>query len=111
VIPACDEAIERAREVLRVLVSLSDVSQREVKRRLVEAKSGADVSRLLRGPLDPKLRHVLDICCILGIHHGEFFGITYPRPAEPSALLLMVREVLAPRNATPAVHDGGPQAG
>ena len=109
-IPGHDEAIERAREVLRIFVSLSDVSQREVRRRLVEAKCGADVSRLLRGSLDPKLRHVLDICRILGMHRGEFFAITYPRPAQASQLLLMVREVL-PSGDTRAAQGGGSHAG
>ena len=104
---ASDGDIGKAREVLRILVSLSDLSQREVRRRLVKAKSGADVSRLLQGPLDLKLRHVLDICRILGMHHGEFFAITYPRPAQPSPLLLLARQILVSRGASPAVSDDG----
>jgi hypothetical protein len=59
----------------------------------VKANSGTDVTRLLSGDLDLKIRNVLDVCGVLGLHPGEFFAIAYPRPPERTAFLLKIRAV------------------
>ncbi len=102
--------VERARKALRLLVTIAGVSRREVRRRLLMVNGGTDVTRLLSGDLDLKIRHVLDICGVLGLHPGEFFSITYPRPSEPTAFLLKVRAVFHSIRAT-SPPDDGPKAG
>ncbi len=93
-----EKEIERARKVLRVLVGLSGLSRREVQRRLQRQGSITDVTRLLRGKLDLKLRHILDIIGIIDVQAFEFFQIAFPPPASPrpSPVLEMLESTLAP---------------
>jgi hypothetical protein len=102
--------VERAHKALRLLVTIAGLSRREVRRRLLKVNSGADVSRLLSGNLDLKIRHVLDICGVLGLHPGEFFAIAYPKPPESTAFLLKVRAAVNSIRAASAGQDG-PKAG
>jgi transcriptional regulator with XRE-family HTH domain len=100
--------VERAREVLRHLIELSGLSQREVERRLVERGSGTDVTRLLSGRLDLKLRHVLDISTVLGIHPLEFFRMVFREPEQRSPFLRKLDELVAPGSGQRATR---PQIG
>jgi hypothetical protein len=85
-----DREVQRAREILSDLIDLSGMSRREVERRLLEEDSGTDVNRLLAGKLDLKLRHILEICRLVGIYPLVFFNILLNQP-EPSPLLRKLR--------------------
>jgi hypothetical protein len=88
-----DGEVERAREILGDLIDLSGMSRREVERRLAEEDSGTDVTRVLSGKLDLKLRHILDICRMIGIYPLVFFNMLLKEP-EPSPLMQKLETVL-----------------
>jgi hypothetical protein len=100
--------VERARGTLRHLIELSGLSRREVKRRLVELGSDTDLARLLSGRLDVKLRHVLELGHVLGIHPLEFFHIVFKEPEQRSQFLQSLDEVIAPGRSRPAEPIPGP---
>src|ERR1700753_644656 len=93
-----DASVERARAILRVLVGMSGISRREVRRRLAALGSGTDVTRLLGGTLDLKLRHIVDILDVIEVHPLEFFQMTFPPPETPrrSPVLQMLEATLEP---------------
>jgi hypothetical protein len=90
--------LERARKVLRVLIGLTGLSRREVQRRLQRQGSITDVTRILRGKLDLKLRHILDIIEVLDVQAFEFFQMAFPPPprSRPSPVFEMLESTLAP---------------
>ena len=88
-----DHEVDRAREILGDLIDLSGLSRREVERRLLEEDSGTDVTRVLSGKLDLKLRHILDICRLIGIYPLVFFNMLLKEP-EPSPLFQRLETVL-----------------
>jgi hypothetical protein len=92
-----DPEVEKAREVMRILASLSGLSRREIARRLKEKGEGCDVSRLLGGGLDPKLHHVLAFCRLLQLHPMEFFRMVYREPKAPSPFLKSIDLLLSHR--------------
>ncbi|HVT19475.1 MAG TPA: hypothetical protein VHQ90_25260 [Thermoanaerobaculia bacterium] len=96
--------VERAREVLRHLIELSGMSQRDVEKRLVERGSGTDITRLLSGRLELKLRHVVDISRVLGIHPLEFFRMVFREPEQRSPFLQRLDDLVAPRRAKDPAH-------
>lgn len=85
----------RARGTLSHLIELSGLSRREVERRLLEQGCGTDLGRLLSGRLDLKLRHIVDICRVIGIFPLEFFQIVL-KDSEQRSPLLQRLEALIP---------------
>src|SRR5258708_30334489 len=77
--------VARARRILEELIGLAGMSKRELDRRLLEEESGTDVTRLLAGKLDLKLRHVLEICRVIGLSPHVFFNLLLE--PEPSPLI------------------------
>src|ERR1700730_10061186 len=92
-----DTEVERARGTLRHLVELSGMSQREVKKHLVEQGSRTDLPRVLSGRFDLKLRHILDIVHILGLHPQEFFRMVFKEPEQRSPFLERLEGLISPR--------------
>jgi len=86
--------INRARDALRMLISLSMMSRRQVERLLVDEDCGTDLGRLLRGALDLKVRHVVAICRVLGLHPMEFFRFVFQEPEKRSSFLQQVEALL-----------------
>jgi hypothetical protein len=101
-----DPEAERARHALRVVISLSLVSRRVIQQRLVAADAGTDISRVLSGRLELRVRHITGVCRILGLPPAEFFAMTYPKPPEPSELMVRLRTLLGPLAHTGRRHDG-----
>jgi hypothetical protein len=97
-------AVERARARLRDLIELSGLSRREVEKLLVEQGAGTDLGRLLSGRLDLKLRHVVDICGVIGIHPLEFFRMVFREPRQRSPLLQRLEALIAPGTLAQTVH-------
>ncbi len=94
--------MERARRILGELIELSGLSRREVERRLLEEGCGTDLGRLLAGRLDLKVRHVLDLVRVLGLHPLEFFRMVFCEPEQRSPFLQRLDALLAPGRAAPA---------
>ncbi|HVT14725.1 MAG TPA: hypothetical protein VHQ90_00910 [Thermoanaerobaculia bacterium] len=85
------------------------MSRREVRRRLVAAGSGINLAALLSGRLDIKLRHVLDLSRVLGIHPLEFFRLVVGAPEQRSPLLRTLDDLVSP--ARPQPLPRGPLVG
>jgi hypothetical protein len=103
--------VTRVREALRSLIDLSLLSRREVEKRLAASGGSIDVTRLLAGRFEIKLRHVFDLLQVIEIHPLEFFRLIFKEPSDKSALLQRVEAVFAPRapvapRATPAPAAG-----
>lgn len=88
--------IERIVEALRSLIELSPTSWRQVELRLTADGRGVDLSRLFHGKLEPKVRHVLDICEVIELDPLEFFRLVLPGRPQPSALLRRVSALFSP---------------
>src|SRR5260370_14092182 len=95
--------VNRSRETLAHLIELSGSSRREVERRLLEQGCGTDLGRLLSGRLDLKLRHIVDICRVIGIFPLEFFQIVF-KDSEQRSPLLQRLEALIPGRIARAVR-------
>src|ERR1700716_1127501 len=88
-----DHEVNRAREILGDLIDLSGMSRREVERRLLEEDSGTDVTRVLSGKLDLKIRHIPAFCRLFGFNPLVFFNMLLKTP-EPSPLMQRLETVL-----------------
>jgi hypothetical protein len=109
-----DEAyVDRTRRILLQLVSLSGLSRREIQRRLDRQGATVDVTRILRGDLDLKVRHLLAILGVLEIQPLDFFQLVFPTPSQPrSPLLQLFEKALGPEAAQvpTATAKGRPKA-
>jgi transcriptional regulator with XRE-family HTH domain len=77
--------------VLKSAVRLSHFSYREIERRL-ELHAGA-LSRLLNGGIELKVRHVEEICRVIGLPPGRLLRVAYPLD-EGSAPGLQLEQAL-----------------
>lgn len=85
--------IQRILDLLRMLIRISGLPNREVERRL--KLSPSYLSRLFGGYLEVKLEHVLGISRALGLKPAEFFAFAYPEgPLDPSEAYQRIRNVL-----------------
>lgn len=84
------------RQALRNLIGLSGLSRREIEKLLSAQGDGVNLTRLLAGAYEMKVRHVLDITRALGIHPLEFFRLIFEEPEQPSPLLQRVETVFRP---------------
>jgi hypothetical protein len=74
-----DEDIRRYAKVLEAVVKLSDLSTRELERRL--DLGGGTLNRIFTGKIDLKLRHVLLILEVVGMKPERFFQLACRQPA------------------------------
>jgi AcrR family transcriptional regulator len=74
-----DEEIRRYAKVLEAVVKLSDLSTRELERRL--ELGGGTLNRLFTGKIDLKLRHILLVLEVIGMRPERFFQLACARPA------------------------------
>jgi hypothetical protein len=90
-----EREVQRARQILIELIEVSGMSRREVERHLLDEEFfwSTDVTRLLAGKLDLKLRHILAITRLVGLDPGVFFTLLLPEP-EPSPLLERIRPMV-----------------
>ena len=75
-----DDEIRRYAKVLEAVVKLSDLSTRELERRL--ELGGGTLNRIFTGKIDLKLRHVLLVLDAVGKKPERFFQLACARPAR-----------------------------
>lgn len=87
--------------MLKTAVRLSRLSYREIERRL-GLHAGA-LSRLLNGEIELKVRHVEQICEVIGLPIGRLLRVAYPVAEEidPAAQLEQALATLYPGAAPP----------
>jgi hypothetical protein len=73
-----DEDIRRYAKVLEAVVKLSDLSTREIERRL--DLGGGTLNRIFTGKIDLKLRHMLLVLEVVGMKPERFFQLASRQP-------------------------------
>ncbi|HVT58159.1 MAG TPA: hypothetical protein VHR45_07145 [Thermoanaerobaculia bacterium] len=73
-----DEEIRRYAKLLEAVVKLSELSTRELERRL--DLGGGTLNRIFTGKIDLKLRHILLVLDAVGMRPERFFQLAAPRP-------------------------------
>ena len=73
-----DDEIRRYAKVLEAVVKLSELSTRELERRL--DLGGGTLNRIFTGKIDLKLRHVLLVLEVVGMKPERFFQLACARP-------------------------------
>lgn len=68
--------------MLSAAVKFSNITQREVERKL--GLSSGSLSRLFSGGIELKVKHILDICEVIGFSPSRFFHAAYPQREEES---------------------------
>lgn len=105
-----DPAALRAALVLKSAVRLSRFSYRQIERQL-GLHAGA-LSRLLNGTVELKLRHVEEICGVIGLPPSRLFRLAYPVDEEQEAGAQMEQALEKlhprPRPALPEVSGSEP---
>jgi hypothetical protein len=89
------EEVQRLLDVLRTLLRMLALSNREVERRL-EVKHSA-VTRLFGGQVEAKLELVLGVVRSIGLGYDEFFAFAYPNrraAGEETAAAQRIRSLL-----------------
>lgn len=116
-----EDEVLRLTNLLSAAVKFSNITQREVERKL-ELSSGS-LSRLFSGGIELKIKHILDICEVIGFPPARFFHAAYPQREEESGEAWRLQRLLeqlhpakeekqaaAPAEEPPAVTQGPSQA-
>lgn len=108
--------IQRMLTILRSAVRMSQISNREVERRL--GWSTGYLSRLLAEDMDLRIEHILDVCRALEFPPSDFFRVVYMKRDDPDkqswaqtlakAHPLLQQEVRPAAAAAPAEEPAAP---
>jgi transcriptional regulator with XRE-family HTH domain len=79
--PQTEAENQRILDLLRTLIRVLGLSNREIERRI--GLSPSYLSRLFGGYLELKFEHVLEISRALGLEPGEIFELAYPESSKP----------------------------
>jgi len=91
--PETNTEILRILDLLKTLIRILGLSNREIERRA--GFSPSYLSRLFGNYLELKYEHILEISRALGITPREFFELAYPDNAEaPTESMKRIRSVL-----------------
>jgi transcriptional regulator with XRE-family HTH domain len=77
-----EDEVVRLTNLLSAAVKFSNITQREVERKL--GLSSGSLSRLFSGGIELKVKHILDICEVIGFSPARFFHAAYPHREEES---------------------------
>lgn len=75
-----EDEVVRLTNLLSAAIKFSNITQREVERQL--HLSSGSLSRLFSGGIELKVKHVLDICEVIGFPPARFFQAAYPAREE-----------------------------
>jgi transcriptional regulator with XRE-family HTH domain len=77
-----EDEVVRLTNLLSAAVKFSNITHREVERKL--GLSSGSLSRLFSGGIELKIKHILDVCEVIGFPPSRFFRAAYPQPDEES---------------------------
>jgi len=86
-----DHDVVRIISMLRDAVRYSNLSNREVERRLGVSANSGYLSRLFAGTRELKLRQILDVLDTVGLPPANFFRAAFPEPDESPDVLRLER--------------------
>lgn len=75
-----EDEVVRLTNLLAAAVKFSNTTQREVERKL--GLSSGSLSRLFSGGIELKVKHILDVCQVIGFPASRFFLAAYPQREE-----------------------------
>lgn len=79
-----EKQVEALLRALRWMVVVCGATNRSVEEKL--GVSYGYLSRLFAGAIELKVRHLFEICEVLGVDAAEFFHLAFPLPARTHAL-------------------------
>lgn len=77
-----EDEVVRLTNLLAAAVKFSNTTQREVERKL--GLSSGSLSRLFSGGIELKVKHILDVCQVIGFSPSRFWYAAYPQREEES---------------------------
>ena len=80
--PSKETDVDRILSMLRALMRYTDLSHREVERRLGMSPNSGYLSRILNGSRELKVRQLLELLQVFVIPPGNFFRAAFPKAAE-----------------------------
>lgn len=83
------DEIVRIAAALRTAIRLSGISHRQVEREL--GLSTGYLTRILAGQVELRVRHVLDVCRVIGLPPDRFFGALFPLQDGPESMSRLER--------------------
>jgi len=102
-----EDEVVRLTNLLSAAVKFSNVTQREVERKL--GLSSGSLSRLFSGGIELKIKHVLDVCEVIGFPPSRFFRAAYPQRDEESGdawrLQRLLEQLHPGKDREPAAHE------
>jgi transcriptional regulator with XRE-family HTH domain len=103
-----ENQVERILRMLQVAIRMLGYSNREIERRLGWTPSY--MTRILKGNIELKVEHVVDIAGALGLTPREFFLFAFPdRDEEPSPAALKLDRMMEDLRPS-KVRKSGPRA-
>lgn len=106
-----EDEVARLTNLLSAAVKFSNVTQREVERKL--GLSSGSLSRLFSGGIELKIKHILDVCQVIGFPPSRFFRAAYPHREEDTGeswRLQRLLEQLHPNKDREIEGIGAPEA-
>ena len=106
--PQTEAENQRILDLLRTLIRMLGLSNREIERRI--GLSPSYLSRLFGGYLELKFEHVLEISQALGLEPGEIFELAYPKSSKPpSESMEKIRNLINSLQPSRPVAEPAPQ--
>ena len=107
-----EDEVVRLTNLLSAAVKFSNVTQREVERKL--GLSSGSLSRLFSGGIELKIKHILDVCEVIGFAPSRFFRAAYPQRDEESGdawrLQRLLEQLHPGKDREPAAHEESDEA-
>lgn len=94
-LPADQEETRRIAELLRTMLRVLPISNREVERRL--NFNVGYLSRLFSGAIELKYEQIVAICRVVGLKPGEFFSLAYSGAESDPELVRRLAKSIAAR--------------
>jgi transcriptional regulator with XRE-family HTH domain len=105
-----DSEVTRITNMLSSAIKFSGWKQRDIEKTL--GWSSGSMSRLLSGGIELKIKHVLEICSVIGFPPARFFHATYPdaeQGGQDAARLQRLLEQLHPLSEPEAAAPMPPE--
>src|SRR5215210_4556634 len=94
-----DEEVVRLTNTLTSAIRQSHWKQRDIEKAL--GMSSGSMSRLLSGGIELKLKHILQICEVIGFPVSRFFHAFYPTADEGGSQAARMQRLLAELHSIP----------
>jgi transcriptional regulator with XRE-family HTH domain len=102
-----DDEVVRLTNLLSAAVKFSNITQREVERKL--GLCSGSLSRLFSGGIELKVKQILDICEVIGFSPSRFFHAAYPQREEESGEAWRLQRLLEQLHPAQGTESAEPE--